>query len=117
MNRERRDRAVEDLRSEAGGRRRRSRRRRDLGAFAGLGPALRRLRLRQGASQRQVAEAAGLTRPMISAYERGLTQPSVTTLGRLLDALEVTLGELEEALGEPRRPHAGRDGEAGRAGS
>ena len=115
MNRQRRERAVRDLRSAAGEPplRQKRPRRRELGAFAGLGRALRRLRIRRGASQRQLGTAAGVTRPMISTCERGSTQPSVATLGRLLDALGVTLGELERALADPDRED---DAEAHRAG-
>lgn len=97
MNRERRERAMQELLAEARARSRTSRRR-DLGAFAGLGAALKRLRRQREASQREVATAAGITRPMVSAYERGLTQPSVATLGHLLDALGASIAELEEAL-------------------
>lgn len=91
MDRKRKTEALRELaedaaRSEA---KRRTRDRR-LDAFAGLGPALRRLRLRQGSSQRELGRRAGVTRPMISSYERGTTLPSLPTLDRLLVALEVS---------------------------
>ena len=93
MNRDRRERALRELAADAA--RRRRPRRRDLSVFAGLGPALRRLRRLRGLSQRVLAEAAGVTRPMISAYERGRTTPSVETLDRLLAVLGASLADLE----------------------
>lgn len=111
MNRERRELAMQELLAESRARSRTSRRR-DLGAFAGLGSALRLLRLQQGASQRQVAAAARVTRPMVSAYERGLTQPSVATLGHLLDALGASIADLQRALAEvTAAAHRGVDGD------
>jgi transcriptional regulator with XRE-family HTH domain len=43
-------------------------------------------RLRTGMNQRELAERAGVPVTMISAYERGLRQPTLTTLLRLLHA-------------------------------
>ena len=67
-------------------------------AFAGLGPALRRLRLRRGLSQRELATRAGVTRPMISSYERGTNLPSLPTLDRLLGSLGLCPADLIEAI-------------------
>lgn len=68
-------------------------------AFEGLGKALRWLRARQDLRQYQVAEAAGVTKAMLSAYETGKQKPSLDTLEKLLDGLGASLGDLHQALG------------------
>ena len=55
--------------------------------LSGLGQALRWLRDRQGKKQYQVAEAAGITKGMLSAYETGRQRPSLETLEKILDTL------------------------------
>ena len=106
MDRRRKHKAIEELAENASTHPRSSRRRRrdrDLSAFAGLGPALRRLRLRRGLSQRELARRAGVTRSMISSYERGTNLPSLPTLDRLLGALEVSPIGLVVAIRERER--------------
>ncbi|HEX4956299.1 MAG TPA: helix-turn-helix transcriptional regulator [Thermoanaerobaculia bacterium] len=66
--------------------------------FDGLGKALRWLRDRQSRRQYQVAESAGVTKAMLSAYETGKQRPSVETLERILGALKVDLADLQDAL-------------------
>ncbi len=84
--------------------------------FDKLGEALRHLRLHGGGRPRkqlEIAAEAGVTRGMLSSYENGHQEPSLRTLGRLLDALGADLEQLEWALrmveaepGEPaRRPY------------
>jgi len=52
-----------------------------------VAPALLQLaRMNTGMTQRQVAAAAGLPTSMVSAYERGVRQPTMPTLLRLLRA-------------------------------
>ena len=63
-----------------------------------LGRALRWLREDRGLKQEDVAQIAGITRPMLSAYERGRVQPTLDTLDRLLRALDCDLSALSEAL-------------------
>ena len=63
-----------------------------------LGPALRWLRQRRAMKQHEVADAAGITRPMLSAYERGKVHPTLDTLDTILDALGCTLSQLGEAI-------------------
>jgi len=63
-----------------------------------LGKALRWLREDRGMKQDDVAQVAGITRPMLSAYERGRVQPTLDTLDRLLGALECDLTALSQAL-------------------
>ena len=84
--------------------------------LTGLGHALRWLRDRHGRKQYQVAEAAGITKGMLSAYETGRQKPSLDTMEKLLDTLECDLYDLHNALqivnGRPTIPR-GREGEAG----
>lgn len=71
--------------------------------FQRLGPALRWLRLQQRRQQAEVAETAGLTRAMLSAYETGRKKPSLASLGKLMETLAVDLEELHHALALQRR--------------
>jgi transcriptional regulator with XRE-family HTH domain len=64
----------------------------------GLGQALRWLRDRLGRKQYQVAEAAGITKGMLSAYETGRQRPSLETLDKLLSTLGCTLHDLHNAV-------------------
>lgn len=64
----------------------------------GLGHALRWLRDRHGKKQYQVAEAAGITKGMLSAYETGRQRPSLETLEKLLDTLGCDLNDLHNAI-------------------
>jgi transcriptional regulator with XRE-family HTH domain len=66
--------------------------------FQGLGRALRWLRERQTKRQYQVADAAGITKAMLSAYETGKQKPSLDTLEKILAALEGDLNDLHNAL-------------------
>ena len=69
-----------------------------MSIFNGLGRALRWLRDRQGKRQYQVADAAGITKAMLSAYETGKQKPSLDTLEKILSALECDLNDLHNAL-------------------
>jgi transcriptional regulator with XRE-family HTH domain len=66
--------------------------------FNGLGHALRWLRDRQSKKQYQVAEAAGITKGMLSAYETGRQKPSLDTLEKILGTLECNLDDLHAAI-------------------
>ncbi len=66
--------------------------------FDGLGRALRWLRENRRLRQFEVAKLAGITRPMLSAYETSKQRPTLETLDRILNALNCDLGELFEAL-------------------
>jgi transcriptional regulator with XRE-family HTH domain len=86
--------------------------------FARLGRALRLLREHLGKSQKQVAAAAGITSPMLSAYERERARPEVETLDKILRlGLAADLADLAWALDvvNERRPAADR--ESGGAGA
>lgn len=80
--------------------------------FDGLGRALRWLRDERGKRQFQVADAAGITKPMLSAYETGRQKPSLESLEKILDALGADLSDLHAALAivngrETARPRRG----------
>jgi predicted nucleotidyltransferase/DNA-binding XRE family transcriptional regulator len=47
---------------------------------------LRTARHRAGLTQRELADRAGVTQSVVSAYERGRREPSLSTLRRLVDA-------------------------------
>jgi transcriptional regulator with XRE-family HTH domain len=64
----------------------------------GLGQALRWLRDRRGRKQYEVAEAAGITKGMLSAYETGRQRPSLETLEKVLDTLTCDLNDLHNAI-------------------
>ena len=64
----------------------------------GLGQALRWLRDRQNKKQYQVADAAGITKGMLSAYETGRQRPSLETLEKILDTLGCDLNDLHNAI-------------------
>lgn len=64
----------------------------------GLGQALRWLRDRRGRKQYEVAEAAGITKGMLSAYETGRQRPSLETLEKILDTLGCDLNDLHNAI-------------------
>ncbi len=64
----------------------------------GLGQAIRWLRDRQGKKQYQVANSAGITKGMLSAYETGRQRPSLDTLEKILDTLENDLNDLHNAI-------------------
>lgn len=69
-----------------------------MSIFLGLGRALRWIRDKQGKRQYQVADTAGITKAMLSAYETGKQKPSLETLEKILLALEVDLFDLHNAL-------------------
>lgn len=63
-------------------------------AHAALGDAIRELRTEAEMSQEQLAEAAGTDLTQVGGIERGVRNPSYTTLLRLADALGTEVGEL-----------------------
>jgi len=66
--------------------------------LTGLGQALRWLRERQARKQYRVADDAGVTKGMLSAYETGRQRPSLETLDKLLETLGCDLNDLHNAL-------------------
>lgn len=61
---------------------------------AALGEAVRTLRLEAGMSQEQLAEGAETDLTQVGGIERGVRNPSYTTLLRLAKALGTSVGEL-----------------------
>jgi len=59
-----------------------------------LGKAIRELRKKRGATQGEVAEAAGITAPTLSLIERGHANPTWATVDDIAKALSVSLAEL-----------------------
>lgn len=59
-----------------------------------LGEAVRTMRLEAGLSQEQLAELAHTDLTQVGGIERGVRNPSYTTLLRFADALETTVGEI-----------------------
>lgn len=70
---------------------------------AALGEAVRRLRREAGLSQEQLAERAATDLTQIGGIERGVRNPSYTTMVRLAAALETSVGELATLADELRR--------------
>lgn len=60
------------------------------------GGNLRRLRTREALTQAQLAERAGLTLSAVHRAERDITEPHMTTIRKLADALGVHPRELVE---------------------
>ena len=61
-----------------------------------IGEKLKRLRLREGMTQAELARRAGLTRRTLSHIERNVTEPHMSTRLMLSEALGVPPGELAE---------------------
>lgn len=55
-----------------------------------FGEALRRVRMRAGITQERLALNAGLDRSFVSALERGVRQPSLTTVFVLARTLNIS---------------------------
>jgi transcriptional regulator with XRE-family HTH domain len=68
-----------------------------------FGEVLQSYRKRKGISQEKLAETSKLDRTFISLLERGLRQPSLSTLFRLAHALDTTASTLVRAVEERMR--------------
>ena len=64
-----------------------------------VGQALRRLRLERHFAMKVVASRAGVTRPMLSRYEHGRQQPTLTTLVKILRVLDCSAEDFGKRLG------------------
>jgi transcriptional regulator with XRE-family HTH domain len=73
---------------------------RDREMLRHLGVRLRYLRETRGFSQERLAERAGMTSKYLGEVERVETNPSVTTLARLAEALSVHVGDFFESTDE-----------------
>ena len=63
-----------------------------LGAAVGI--AIRNRRTAMGLSQEQLGEIAGLDRTYISGVERGVRNPTISSLGRIATALQCDLSSI-----------------------
>lgn len=76
-----------------------------------FGGILQRRRGRAGISQEELAHRAEIDRTFVSRLERGIRQPTITTLIDLADALGTSAADLvkeiesEYSRVKPRRPH------------
>ena len=69
---------------------------------AALGEAVRTMRSEVGLSQEQLAEGAGTDLTQVGGIERGVRNPSYTTLLRLAGALNTSVGKLTTLADELR---------------
>jgi transcriptional regulator with XRE-family HTH domain len=77
----------------------------------GIGPAIKALRERRSLTQIDLAQRCNLSRGAIGQFERGLATPSLETLGRILEALDVDLSDLQRELDGKSGPALQRSGE------
>jgi len=81
----------------------------DIGSI--FGGVLQRHRGKAGVSQEELAFRAGLDRTFVSRLERGIRQPTITTLISLAEALGISATDLvretesEYSRAKPRRTH------------
>jgi transcriptional regulator with XRE-family HTH domain len=73
-----------------------------------MGRELQRLRERAGLTQEQLSSQAGLSRPYISQLERSLKSPTVDTLFRLCDALDVSADSVVKRVDAARKTKPSR---------
>lgn len=59
-----------------------------------MGAKIRALREAKGMTQVELAEALGVDQTTISAWERGIAEPTIFNLRRLADILGVAPGDL-----------------------
>lgn len=57
---------------------------------------IRALRRQKGWSQEELADRAGLHRTYVSGVERGIRNPTVTSLKCIADALDVSIGAITD---------------------
>jgi transcriptional regulator with XRE-family HTH domain len=73
-----------------------------MGRFDELARTLRLVRVERGRPQAEIAAAARISKSMLSKYETGSQIPTLATLDRLLEALGLSLTELEQRLAASR---------------
>lgn len=65
---------------------------------------LARLRHEKGVSQRQAAQALGVSQALLSHYENGIREPGLAFVVRACDYYQVSADHLLGRLGEPDHP-------------
>lgn len=73
-----------------------------------IGPMIKKVRQEKGLSQTELAARTGLTPSFLSQFERGLTEPSLATLRRICEVLEVSMFQF--LLGEEINPIVKKNG-------
>jgi transcriptional regulator with XRE-family HTH domain len=63
-----------------------------------FGQTLKKLRQEKGLSQEALASHSGFHRTYISLLERGAKSPSLSTLDRLSQALDISLSDFVDAI-------------------
>jgi transcriptional regulator with XRE-family HTH domain len=69
-----------------------------------VGNALRRVREARGVRQYEVAELTGISKPVLSRYERGRAYAPLSDLVRVLQALDCSADEFGQHVGPWGRP-------------
>ena len=59
-----------------------------------LGPKLKELRRRKGITLQEIADESGLSKSFVSQIESGVTNPSIASLKKIADALDLPLAAL-----------------------
>jgi transcriptional regulator with XRE-family HTH domain len=72
-----------------------------------MGQELRKARQRAGLTQERLSFLAGLSRPYISQLERDLKSPTVDTLFRICDALNVSAADVVRKVDAARKRKGG----------
>lgn len=55
---------------------------------------IKQLRIKKGLTQKDICNKSGLIQSQFSRIERGLVEPSISTLDKLANVLEVSVSEL-----------------------
>ena len=69
-----------------------------------FGQTLRKVRLSVGLSQEELAHRAGRHRTLVSTFERGIRQPSLTTVFRFAHELGIEPSQLIAMMGKLKPP-------------
>jgi len=64
-----------------------------------IGTAFRRERKRQGLSQGHIAELSGLSKARLSRYENGHVLPTIDTLAKMCDPMNLRVSDLLKKAG------------------
>jgi transcriptional regulator with XRE-family HTH domain len=72
-----------------------------------MGQELRKARQQAGLTQEQLSFRAGLSRPYISQLERDIKSPTMETLFRICDALQVSAADIVGRVDTARKRKAG----------